>query len=297
MQIIQRIFLSRWNLKMLFFLFPLLSVQPAFSNENMETDLFVISPGNEVILYQLKDGKIRGLNSLLPDDKWSNAYWPCYDKGNKIIYFEAENKDFKISRQIFYIDLDDKTENPRKVVVGRRPSISPNGHLLAFYRHPNELWVLEINSQKKMRIVCDISDYQPTVWISEKSLLYADKNNHLMKLDVISKKTEYTSYDYVIPAALSPDGSQVLCGSYDGKKIFLYTIKTNKIKILKKTNIISMGSSFVWRNDGQSFFYTRQTFGNIMKFNEIRSLFLYSLDGKEQKLIDRYSLFGGVQLN
>ena len=289
-------FLLIWNLRVLTFIIFFLSIQPALSSEKMDPELFVMSPGNEMIFYRLQDGKIRGLNSLLPDDNWSNAYWPCYDKANKIIYFEAENKVFGPSRQIFCIELDDKTKNPKKVVEGRRPSISPNGNLLSFYRHPNELWILEINKQKKFRIVSDISDYQPAVWISERSLLYTDKNNHLMKLDVISKKTERTNFDYIIPASLSPDGNRVLCGSYDGKKIYIYTIKTNEIKLLKKTNLFSMGSSFVWRNDGKSFFYTRQTLGDIIKLNEISSLFLYSLDGKEKKLIDKFSLFGGVQL-
>ena len=293
----KRIILTKWNLKVLFFLLPLLSIEPAFSSERMESELFVISPGNEMILYRLRDGKIRGLNSLLPDNKYINVYWPCHSKGNKIIYFEAENKNFGLSRQIFCIELGDKTKNPRKVVEGRRPSISSNGKFLSYYRHPNELWMLEIDSQKEMRLVSDISDYQPAVWISEQSLLYNDKNNHLMKLDVFSNKTDNTSYDYVIPAALSPDGNRVLCGSYDGKKIFLYLIKNNKIELIKKTMFFSMGSSFVWRNDGKSFLYTRQTFANLMKFNEIQSLFLYSLKGKEQKLIDKYSLFGGLSLN
>ena len=90
MQLIQRFFLSRWNLRWLLFFLPLLHVQPAFSSEIMEPELFVMSPGNEMILYRLKDGKIRGLNSLLPDDKWGNAYWPCYDKANKIIYLNLK---------------------------------------------------------------------------------------------------------------------------------------------------------------------------------------------------------------
>ena len=297
MPLIKRIILSIWNPKILFLILYILSIQPAVSSENMDSELFVMSPGNKMILYRLKDGKIRGLNSLLPDNKWSNAYWPCYDKANNLIYFEAENKNYGLSRLTFCIELDEKPKTPKKVVEGRRPSISPNGNLLSFYRHPNELWILEINNQKKMRIVSDISDYQPAVWISDQSLLYTDKNNHLMKLDIISKKAERTNYDYIVPAALSPDGNRVLCGSYDGKKIFLYTIKNSKIELIKKTTIFSMGSSFVWRIDGQSFLYTRQTFSNIMKFNEIQSLFLYPSNGKEQKLIDKYSLFGGAQLN
>ena len=297
MKLIQKFFLSKWNLKALLFILPILPIQTAFPIEKLDTELFVMSPGNEMILYRLKDGKIRGLNSLLPNDKWSNAYWPSYDKANRIIYFEAENRIYGPSRQTFCIELNDTTKNPQKVVEGRRPSISPNGNFLSFYLHPNELWMLEINTQKKMKLVDNISDYQPTVWISDRSLLYTDMNNHLMKYDVISNKTEDTSYDYAIPAALSPDGSQVLCGSYDGKKISLYKIKTNKLMVLKKTYLVSMGSSFVWRNDGKSFLYTRQTFGKIIKLNEIPSLFLYALNGKEQKLIDDYSLFGGAQLN
>jgi hypothetical protein len=286
-----------WNHIFLFYILFILFIQPAFSSEIMDPELFVMSPGNEMIFYRLQDGKIRGLNSLLPDDKWSNAYWPCYDKTNKIIYFEAENRNFGPSRQTFFIRMDDKPKNPKKIVEGRRPSISPNGNFLSFYRHPNELWILEINTHKKKRIVGDISDNQPAVWISNRNLLYTDKNNHLMKFDVISKKKDNTGYKYVIPSLLSPDGKFVLCGSWDGKKIYLYTLKTNEIKILKKTILFSMGSSFVWRNYGKSFLYTRQTFGNIIKLNEIHSLFLYSLDGKEKKLIDKYSLFGGVQLN
>ena len=99
---------------------------------------YVISPGNEMILYRLKDGKISGLNSFLPDDKWINAYWTCYDKATKTIYLEAENKNYGPYRQIFCIELDDKFRNPKRVIEGRRSSISPNGNFLSFYRHPNE---------------------------------------------------------------------------------------------------------------------------------------------------------------
>lgn len=297
MQLLIRIILSKWKLNVLFFLLPIFPLKPALSSEIMKSELFVISPGNEMIFYRLKDDEIRGLSNFLPDKKWINVYWPCYSKENNKLYFEAENKTFGPSRQIFCIELNGKTKKPRKVVEGRRPSISPNGKLLSYYRHPNELWMLEIDRQKEIRFVSDISDYQPAVWISESSLLYTDKNNRLMKLDVFSNKIENTNYDNIIPAALSPDGNWVLCGSYDGKKIFLYTIKDNKIEIIKKTMYFSMGSSFVWRNDGKSFLYTRQTFANLLKLNEIRSLFLYSLSGKEQKLIDKFSLFGGTSLH
>ncbi|BBO67242.1 hypothetical protein DSCA_11720 [Desulfosarcina alkanivorans] len=170
---------------MLLLILLILPVQPVLSSEIMEPDLLVISPGNEMI------------------------------------YFEAENKNWGPSRQTFFIELNDKAKNPKQIVEGRRPSISPNGNLLSFYRHPNELWILEINKQKKFRIVSDFSDYQPAVWISDRSLLYTDKNNHLTKFDVISKKKKDIGYDNVIPSALSPDEKHVLCGSWDGKKNIL----------------------------------------------------------------------------
>ena len=117
-----------------------------------------------------------------------------------------------------------------------------------------------------------------------------------MRLDTVSGNVESTGHDYVIPAALSPEGDQVLCGSYDGAKIFMYTIKTNKINVLKKTKLFSMGSNFVWSHDGKYFLYTRQTLSNLIKFNEIRSLFLYSLEGREIKLLYKFSLFGGISI-
>ena len=141
------ILISNFN-RFIFFLFLLLA-QPVFSSNNMGNDLFVISPGGELIKYSLENGKLKRLNSLLADKKWSDAYWPTYDREKKLIYFEAENKDFGQSRQIFYINIVKKNQRPIKVIEGRRPSISLNGCLLAYYQHPNELWILEIKSQKK----------------------------------------------------------------------------------------------------------------------------------------------------
>jgi len=265
---------------------------------SMENDMFVLSPGSEVIKYSLKDRQLEGLGSLLPHDKWDSAYWPTYDRERKLIYFEAININISLLPNIFSINIANNKDCPVKIVEGRKPSISPTGDFLAYYQHPYELWVLEINSGSKKNIVRDISNDQPVVWISEHDLLYTNSRNELIRLDTVSGSTKFTGYKSVIPAEISPDGNSVLCGSYDGSKIFIYAIKTNKITVIKRTYIFSMGSSLVWSHNGQSFLYTRQVLSNLIKFDENRSLFLFSLEeGKEIKLSDKYSLFGGVSVN
>lgn len=271
-----------------------LLTQPVFSGDYMVKESFIISPGGQLIKYSLTNSILEKHSKLLPGQQWSNVYWPTYDRGKGLLYFEAENKDFGWSRSIFCLDITNENQQAIKIIEGRRPSVSPDGRLLAYYQHPNQLWVLELESQENKKVVSNISDYQPVVWISNQQLLYTDVNNHLMRLDVGSGGMDNTGHNAIIPGALSPDGDNVLCGSYDGSKIVMYFVKTNKVTVLKKSIFFSMGSSFVWSHDGKFFLYTRQILSNLIKLKEIRSLFLYSLGGEEIKLINKFSLFGGV---
>jgi Tol biopolymer transport system component len=287
-------FISVCSLINFFLLFPL--TQPVFSNDKMQNTLFIISNGNELVELLIQNGALSTTNNLFVDKKWDSMIWPSYDKKNGLLYFEAKNDDFGWASQIFSKKLCDKKEHPIKVIKGLSPSISPNGSLLVYYQHPNQLWLLEIKSQAKKQIVSNVSNGKPIVWISDKDFLFTDKNEKLIRMDVVSGRVKNTGHQYVIPDALSPDGERVLCGSYDGQKIFIYTIKTNSITTFKKTFFFSMGSSFVWTLDGKQFLYTRQTLLNLIQLNESRSLFLCSLDGKEKKLIDWFALFGGFAL-
>jgi Tol biopolymer transport system component len=272
------------------------SARTVLSNENMVEDLLVLSPGGDIILYILENGDIKGIRSLLEGKKWSSAYWPSYSKKNGAVFFEAENSDYGLSRQIFYTKALEKNQGPTKVIKGRRPSVSLNGRFLAYYIHPNELWVLDLELKTKMNLVRDMADFQPAVWISNSYILYTNSQIHLMKLDTVSGKAEDTGYNNIFPSALSPDGDRVLCVSDNGRQILLYTIDSNKMDSVKKTNLLSMGSSFVWSHNGKSFLYTRQTLSKVIKFNEMHSLFLYSLDGNEKRLADKFSLFGGFSI-
>jgi len=273
----------------LFFLF----TQPVFSSDKMKKENFIISPGGVLIEYVLENGSIKGSGSLPESKQWSDSYWPSYDRKNGLIYFEAEHKGSGWSRQIFFIAIDDKKMNPIRVVEGRQPSISLDGSMLAYSRHPNQLWLFDIKSKESKKAASDILAAQPVVWISSKDLLYSDLNNNLVRYDIGAGKADKTGHDHVIPGALSPGENRVLCGSYDGSKILMYTINTNKIEVLKKSILFSMGSSFVWSRNGKYFLYTKQTLSNLIRLNESRSLYRYAFGGEETLLIDKFSLFGG----
>ncbi len=264
--------------------------------DDMKNTIFIISTGNELIKCSLENDTIKSNTNLLHDKNRDGGVWPTYDRKNRLLYFEAPNEKFGRSKQIFSIELNKKSKIPIKVLEGRSPSISPNGSLLAYYQHPNQLWLFEIKSQKKKKVISNLLDYDPVVWISDQHLLFTDTEKRMMKLDVVTGEIQSTGHKHVIPGALSPDMDRVLCGSYDGNKIFLYFIKTNDLVVFKKTSFFSMGTSFVWSLDGNSFLYTKQTLSNVIKLLEIRSLFLSTLDGKETKLINRFALFGGFAM-
>lgn len=263
----------------------------AFGNKEL-----ILSNGSSLISCSINDNKLSKFREILNRNNWSYVSWPSYDPVNEIIYFEAQNNVHGFSRMIFGITRPFNSETEKKIIEGRRPAISPDGSLLCFYRHPNQLWVLNIKTNDSHLLLSNFADYQPTVWISDQSILYSDTDNQLIKFDVVGGKAEPAGHKFIIPGAISPDRKQVLCGSYDGKSIYFYNIDKNEVVKIKKSGIFSMGTSFLWSQDDEQFLYTRQTFTNLIKFNESRSLFLFLSKKKEIELIDKFELFGGTSL-
>lgn len=269
------------------------SVSGSAENNTMKHNTLIYSTGNELIQANFYEGQFKINKQPLVSGNFQQAVWPSFNRETGQVYFEAKNTDIGSSPCIFAFSFPCEQTVPEPVIEGRYPSVSPTGSLLAYYRHPNQLWVLDIKNKKSTKLTLDYVKRNPVVWISDKEILYYNTANQLAKINVSSGAKADTGLQKVIPSALSPDGEKVLCSSYDGKKLYVYSIKSNDLKILKKSSFFSMGSSVIWAPDSRHFFFTRQTFSNQIKMKESRSLFYSSLKKEEQKLVDEFSLFGG----
>ncbi len=274
-------------------LFYFISPASANANDTMKNNILVLSTGNELIECLFQNGRFKINGQPLLDKNWQNAVWPNFNRKTGRVYFEAKNADFGSAPHIFAFSFPGEQPVPELITEGRYPSLSPDGLLLAYYRHPSQLWIFDIKRKKSTKFISDYAKRNPAVWISDKEIVYNDTANHLCRISVLSGVKDDTGLQKIIPGSLSPDGEKVLCGSYDGKKIYLYSIKTNTLKVLKKSLFLSMGSSFIWSPDSHHFFFTRQTLSNQIKMKESRSLFYSSQEKEEQKLVDVFSLFGG----
>lgn len=262
--------------------------------ENSEE--IIISDGSNLIKFSIERRQLIDPIKLLNSDKWSYATWPSFNRHSNLIYIQGQNKDFGLNQYIFSFSIKPFGENITKITKGFYPSISDNGKLLSYYMHPNQLRLIDLETSKNRLLISNIAKGQPAVWLDDHTLLYSDTENRMMKINIFTSKTENTGHDFIIPGMISPNKDQVLCGNYFGDRICMYTVKKNQIKVLKKSRLLSFGTNFVWIGNSQKFLYTRQTFLNIIRLRESRSLFLYSSADMEDKLIKLFALFGGSAL-
>ena len=274
-------------------------VMNVLANDNVEKEQIVASFSGALQICILQQGKLENTQNILNHEKWSNAYWPSYDKEKKTIYFSAKGNIKQGSpTSIYRISSLSRDQEPIKLIDNARyPSLSPDNKFLAFYRHPNQLWIYGFGDMKSQRTVGDIINYQPCVWVSNTHLLYIDLNNELVLLDVTKDEKQKTALKGIVPGVLSPDGKKVLCGSSDGLKIYFYYPSSNKLELIKKSKFRSIGTSFVWLSESDGFLFTMQTWSNILRFNESCDLFLYDISDKEETLLlDKIALFGGTTM-
>lgn len=266
------------------------------SCDAFDGDTIILSNGSNLLKGSIVNNKMSRLSSLLESKKWGYVSWPAYDKQKNLMYIEGQNTDFGLDRFIFSVSVKPFGEKVTKIVKGRHPAVSMDGNFLAYYKHPNQLRLKGLRNSKDNLLVSNYANYQPAVWADNHTLLYSDTSNKMMKINTSTRETENTKHDFVIPGSLSPTGDRVLCGSYDGTAIYMYTIETNEINVLMNSKIFSLGNSFVWSNNSKNFLYTKQTFSNLIRLNVARSLFLYSPKGRDTKLMNMFSLFGGNNL-
>lgn len=248
---------------------------------------------NEMEVFSLNEGVFK-LHKKIKLPEITHFQWPNYNRATHDLYFEGHCEVPKHRGQ--YIYKYNPANNPQieQLLEARYPALSPDGKWLAYYKHPGKLGILNLKNKQTKKIADDMDNNQPPVWISNNRMLYYSINNQLILLDTSTGEKRMTGYEKIIPGALSPDGKTVLCGTFDGNKIILYSINDNKIETVYE-NRLSIATSFIWRPDGRSFLFHRQTWTQQIQLREGGSLFLFSLDDRTEKdLNSGIGLFGGV---
>jgi hypothetical protein len=223
---------------------------------------------------------------------------PTYNKSNGDLYFEAHPEMEKVS---YIFKYNAKTKKLEKIFKGEEPFLSPDGSKLAYYHQISnaypKLYIVDLESMETY-IVEDDFGHQPTlVWVSEDRFLYKKNNGNLSLFNVTNGQNQDTGLADVWPSALSPDGTRVLCSSTDLLRIYLYYIETNKLEMVERNFFLKNRPEFIWRPDGKSFIYARQSWSNTIKIDEEPSLFLYSVESKsEKKIKERFYFLGGVEV-
>lgn len=280
----------------LLILIGMFTVNNAYANDNVLAINFLLSVSGVLKSYELNSG-LKEKSQLLTHRDWKQSSWPSYDSETRSIFFESQNKSTGWKSTIYRLSLSKTSNVPKEIVRGRYPSLSKDGKLLSYFKYPEELWILNIADNHVEKMVDDIDEAGPAVWISKHHLLYTNKLKEMILLDILNKEKSKTGFNKLIPVSLSPNGKNILCITYDGKKIISYYINTNRIKVLKSSRFLSIANTFIWNPDGKGFLYARQTWKNLLRFKEAKSLFYYYLDGSEQFLLDNIALFGGVLIN
>lgn len=258
----------------------------------MGYEYYLIANGSTFDGYTLDGQEWRLSGELKFEGIWNYA-WPSYYRSANVLYFEGQDKE-TYKTNIYKYSRDEKPQIVQ-LIEGRLPSLSTDGQWLTYYRHPNQLWLFDIGNRQTRKIADDMENYQPPVWISPSRILYYSVNKQLVLLDTATSDKKTIGHEKIIPGALSPDGKLVLCGSYDGQKIYLYTIETNTTEVIKENKFLGMHSRFIWRPDGKGFFYLGQRWSTILTLREGYSLFLFSLVDRTEIHLPGGHFFGGVE--
>ena len=227
---------------------------------------------------------IAGLSAMVWPSSGSDGY----------LYFQGRG--VKEGAGIFRLLPDDEDGEVTPVVAGILPSISPSGRYLSFFRirhKTKRLLVIHVESGRTLVDLSGVGAVQPTVWISDQQMMLNLDDRKLVSLNVSTGEISDLNNPGLVPGAASPDRTKVLCGTYDGKRVYLLDSASGEVRPLIETYFTTVGTNFVWSNNGRAFLYSRQSIKNLVQLRESRDLFLHGVDG-DLKLISDLSLFGGV---
>lgn len=260
-------------------------------NDGLCGDKYILSYSGNLYEIAVDGTHIGDKHKLIISDKIHNLMWPSYSYVDDSIYFEARSNN-TYEYGIYKYSTKEKTilEITNE---GSQPAISPNGRLLAYYKHPNQLCIYDVITKTVTRHVQGLSNHDPPVWIGDDLIIYKNTNYDLILYNLTDDHHIYTGYSKVTPGAVSRDKQLVLLSSYDGHSIFTYDVRTNTLKEIYKTRFLSMGKSFVWSANNSGFFYARQTLLSQLRLSESTDLFYRELTGKEISIENNVAFSGG----
>ncbi len=246
--------------------------------------------------YEIIDGQLKQVEIILQDSDIYSVYWPSTTDRDGVLYFESRYSSSSIPT-IFSYDIKSKGSKIIKIIEGRFPSVSPDGRFLTYYSHPNSLYFINMMNKSTNKVSSDFLKYRPAVWASSKKIIYTNNQKEMLTFDINTKKASKTGHKSIIPVVMSPDYQNILCISYNGKKILQYNLRENDLKVFKEMKYLKFGGSFVWDQDGSGFLFSRQTWPSQLRLRETHDLFFYSVGGNEFHLMNNKSLAGGISVS
>lgn len=260
-------------------------------NDGFCSDRYILSYSGDLYEVVVSEMNIIEKRRLIVSDKVIHIDWPSYNSVDGNIYFDA----LSIGTYKHGIYKYDNKSGSLSLITGEgsHPAISPNGRLLTYYKHPNKLCVYDVITNKVIRYVDGLTNYNPPVWISDDLIIYSNTNSELTIYDLTSDRRIYTGYNKVVPSASFKDRQMVLAVGYDGRSISMYDVRTNTLSLIYKTKFSSISSSLVLSIDGSGYFYARQTLFSLLRLSELPDLLYRDFSGREISVDGNITFAGG----
>ena len=247
----------------------------------------------------------------------SNSIFPVYSsKENKMYFFRSYVWPRKY--QLVTFDLENQKEEETQALDSyiEALSLSPDEQWFAYLLgglvtdptgeraepRPKRLVVRNLKSGEERVVAEGLNPYftQAPIWVSNKALLYWDISEHMIRVNIFSKEKEDMNFKGLEPCAVSPDGKKVIAidrrSDFDST-IYVLDLERKKPELVKRFSHFSLQGAFIWSPNGTSFVYTRQSWSNLLPFQEVGNLYWYDLATKREiKLADTVSLVGGFWL-
>jgi Tol biopolymer transport system component len=222
--------------------------------------------GYMLYLLNIKSLKSRQITSFNRFDNITGFSWIC--KGKKVAFTAAISD----SKDIYIFDIVNQSfarlTNGMGLLRNFNPRSSPAGNEIAYIRASSEkknIWIMDISGKNNVPLTEDsqIRDFNWTM--DGRSIVYADSreygNDALYIIDIYSKKirllVDNPFVHKIKKVKISPDNryAAFVTTSSHREDLFIYELKTGKIKDLTGSDYNSGICDFIWNIDSTIIYY------------------------------------------